>query len=194
MRLITILCSIFFLCETTTGLFGTVLIKKGFEDCHHGIYGRAEKKIAPEQTEDISTGVVSLTGVGPFRGIQFDPNSSAFTIRHTGTYVIDYFLKAFTTPRVSTEIIAIAIKVNGKLRGTRDLNPVNIPITNKIDGSYFSANGIIYENLKKGDTVSLVVIKIEPPSVFFANYYKDDDLPPSTVAYLAIHKAERKKK
>jgi len=194
MRLLYILCSTFLLANTQG--IGLPLVEKGFDSCHHAVYGRAEKKMPSGQTNIVREGVVKLQRVGTSRKIGFSSKSSAFTIHHTGTYVIDYFLKAHAMARNGEELIVIGVQINNSLRGIRYLDLMNSTQDLQeviLDNAYFSGNGTIFENLRKGDKIRLVVAKVEsqtPP--FFANYYTGTDLPPATVAYLDIHKAEKK--
>jgi len=191
MRFFSILCGAISLCGMAHAE-AAFQVPKGFDDCHHAVYGRAEKKIAADQIETISEGIVPLTHVGPLRGIQFDTNTSLFTIRHTGTYVINYFLKAHTrNPGTvnARKILAISVQVNNTEKGTLNLDPVEEERFYPF--SLWTGNGLIFENLRKGDTVGLTVTKATELAGFF-NFYEGEDLPPDTVAYLTIRKAETK--
>jgi len=165
------------------------LVEKSFDSCRHCVYGRAEKRLAVGDTEDIDTGTVSLKQARPIRGIRFDKKSSSFVVHHSGTYVIDYFLKAFYDTgeaEYPASVLSIAVKINKKLKGVRNLFPIDL---RGFGGAVYLRNSVIFERLRKGDRVRLVVIKKDPSGIEFRNYSVPDvEVPKDTVAYLAMHK------
>jgi len=162
--------------------------EKGWDKCHYAVYGRAVKTMAyDQQNETITEGTVPLQHIGPLREIKFNPHTYTFTVEHTGTYVIEYFIEGFDAHDVEeSDILGVAIKINSKLIGARSLVPQRV-----YDSacSFYTANMTLTENLNKKDKVSLVFTKVTQ-TPYFANKYTSDDIPPATVAYLSIHKAE----
>jgi len=189
MRLSVVFCSVFLCCAVFAEAHTpqTAFAKKGFDSCNHCVYGRAEKQLAVGQTQPVTVGAVKLGPVGPIRGIRFDKSSSSFIVEHTGTYVIDYFLQAYSSTVYGLDsFMSIAIRVNGSLKGVRNLVPIDL---RGIGGAYYSKNSVIFERLRKGDKVSLVVTKRVPSSIEFYNPTNPHEtVPPDTVAYLVIRK------
>jgi len=138
--------------------------------------------------------------LNPIHKVKF--KDGIFTIKHTGTYIIEYFLKAFTDISISGPV-TIGIRINKNLEGIRKLNPVNS------FSKFFEGNGVLIKNLNKGDKVSLEVISLPAVSVGHLNddstdghlamfkngdvyYANSGDLSiPDIGAYLMIHKAEQ---
>lgn len=163
-------------------------MERGYDECHHAVYGRAKLTagvgMQPDKV-DLTEETVPLSRTGPLRGICFDPETHTFTIQHTGTYVIDYFVKAFSVSSAYKAFITIAVVINDTQKAVMTLDAIHARYTSEEVRTSFLGNGITFENLRKGDTVKLVVVGtnglVDP---FYGS------LAESEVAYLAIHKAE----
>jgi len=168
-------------------------ITKAWDQCHHAVYGRAEKTMAFNQGEEpLTLGVVPLTKTGILQKIRFDSQNHAFIIKHTGTYVIEYFLEPFYRGTDSAyQQYEMAIEINGNIRRYHLMEVRLLYLTNLTP----VLNGTYIANLRKKDRVRLVITKIPTlvgTTIGFKNFATSGDIPPTTVAYLDIRKAERK--
>jgi len=190
MRKICAICSGLLLC--TLGVQAHAksrLEEKAYNKCHHAVYGRGELQVKGDVT--VVEGEVPLSLVGPKGNLAF--NEGAFIIKHTGSYVIDYFIKTFASG-IAAPTTDMAVSVNGVLKGYRMIWPF---VAFDQSGTIFEGNGKIIENLRKGDRVSLVVAKIPsflPLSpllyVNFAYRGGNESTPADIAAYLTIVKVE----
>jgi len=189
MRLSIFFISAVFLCgiaQAKAPLSKDTLVEKGYDECHHAVYGYAELITESGIPLPASQGMtVPLTLSGPSRGILFNPETSTFTIRHTGTYVINYFLRLWSNFYAGiVGYVTTAVYINGARKGPMYLQAH--VIDRNQDSFIAEGSRTIYENLRKGDEVRIVIELINELGIpaFISNY-------DSASAYLAIHKAER---
>jgi len=173
----------------------TEQVARGFDDCHHAVYGRAIK-FAPGNIQKIAPGTVEMDRVTISRNIRFDKSTNEFVIKHTGVYRINYFIKAFISSIVALknglfdgETFDVAVQVNdGRLRAYQRLQPLVTPE----DYNSFVGHRSLLLPLRKKDRVKLVVVGI--PTSGSRPIYSDigsSQDRPDIAAYLMVSKAER---
>jgi len=193
MKLSAVFLSTILLCGTL-GANVPSLVEKGYDKCHHAVYGQIvpdiENGTIPVDSEKLFT-VPLGKSVGPLRKITFNPQEYSFTIRHTGTYVMHYSVNVLgevpETPSGPTFLLA-GVSINDN---ETPENAVIIPMNeteflapNTLMGV---AQGALLANLRKGDTVSLMaaVLGTDNPYIFNTEGIGG--------TYLTIHKAETNK-
>jgi len=191
MRLPAIFLGAVLLCGTANADVPTVK-ERGYDECHHAVYGRAEPDIECIGTPlDIPscgnpTTVPLGKHVGPFRGIKFNPTTHTFTVQHTGTYVIHYFLQMVggKVTEAPGAFVCMAVSVNDELKGKMILSGDEVLLESECL-LYSRGNGVLYENLRKGDKVKLVLYFMcgfECPHLI--------SISDSVSSYLSLHKTE----
>jgi len=169
-------------------------VEKGFYDCHHSVYGRAEYRIPDvNPLPPVEEGRVPLTVSNRLRNVRFENHE--FIIRHTGTYMVRYLFKAYLIPLDTVGFnhnINVAIFVNGIAQGGQKLQPKFIATVGSADYRGYFGTGMQYLRLKKGDKVSLHVTRIPSAGAVYANF-GDPAEELDLAASLTIFKAETKK-
>jgi len=178
-------------------------IERGLDDCHHAVYGRVAKSPPGGegvQEELVTVGTVEMDRQAILRNIRFDRSTNEFVIKYSGTYRINYFLKALSEHTSASALFAmkggqpgdnaldIAVSINGKLRGVRSF----MPLLAQEGFISFSGANTLLAILRKGDRVKLVVDKLPRDNVpvsFLNTGNKEGERKP--LAYLAIAKTER---
>jgi len=152
----------------------TELVRRGFDDCHHAVYGRAIK-FAPGEPQDVQSGTVAMDRVTLSRNVKFDRETNEFVIKHTGIYRINYFIKAYANPSIaglfsqgSSRLAAkngffdgktldVAIQINsGRPRAYQRLQP----LVNAEEFFSFVGHRSYLTPLRKKDRVKLVVLGV----------------------------------
>lgn len=201
-KYLTALCGAMMLCTAMEAAQDVNLVEKSWENCHHAVYGRAVKTFAidsnNEQIPINVPSVVTLEKEGPQRNITFDPTTSTFKVKHTGTYEIKCFVKAFSNVgHGHNDQLVIGVEVNDKLVGSRYLEPIQMARDSQ-DRWVFCGDYSLFMNLRDKDTVRLIVdtTTTDPDDpVYFGNNANNpgkSSLPPDTVASLTVWKPERK--